>query len=215
MVESFETGSYHDLNDLFDQLVLALKEMNKYDYVISFGERLSACLLSAEVENIGLRSESIMSSEIIVVNNNSQHVGVLMAETKKRTKQILEKLIFQEIVPVVTGFFAATPLNEIVTLGRGGSDYSATILANVLGAEEVILWKDVDGVFDHDPEKNTQSVLYTELSYNQAILLAQNGAKVLHPECLESVSSKGITVWVKNTFNPLFRGTRISRGNSL
>lgn len=207
--------TYQTLNKLFYQLAVSLHKKNNYDYIVSFGERLSACLLSAELKNIGLKSKFIQSSEIIIVNSTPKAIVVLTKETEQRAKQILGQLISQEIIPVVTGFFASNIVDEVVTLGRGGSDYSATILANALDAKEVILWKDVDGIFNLDPDKNPNSVLYTDLSYDEATILAQNGAKVLHPECLESVASKGITVWVKNSFNPVLRGTRICSGGLL
>lgn len=180
-----------------------------YDYVVSFGERVSSCLLSAALNKYNLQARAIDSSDIIVANNVFGNARVFLVETELKARKFLLSLLSKGVIPVVTGFFAATHRGEIVTLGRGGSDYSATVLANALDATEVILWKEVDGVFGEDPKKNSQAKLYSHLSYKQAMVLAKKGAKVLHPEAIKPVAAKGIVVWVRNVFRPDFVGTKI------
>ena len=112
----------------------------------------------------------------------------------------------------MTGFYGATKDGRIATLGRGGSDYSATILAYALDAQEVILWKEVDGIYSADPKRENGAKLIPELSYRMAAELARNGAKILHPEAMEPVISKKIVIWIKNTFQPEFIGSKIWEG---
>lgn len=205
------------LADLFENLRGHLRKNNRflpasYDYVISSGERFSSLLVAAALNKINVEAKPVNASEIIIASNKFNNVKALIKETRVQARKKLLPLISKNIVPVVTGFFASTKGGEIVTLGRGGSDYSATILANVLNAQEVILWKEVDGVFSSDPKKNDQAEFYSELSYEFALSLARNGAKVLHPEAMKPVAAKGIVVRVKNTFNPDFAGTKIWKG---
>lgn len=200
--------------NLFGQISIYLAINRQYtsldhDYVVSFGERVSSCLLSAALSKYNVQARAIDSSDIIVANNVFSNAKVLLAQTKIRARKVLFPLVSKRIVPVVTGFFAATKRGTIVTLGRGGSDYSATVLANALDATEVILWKEVDGVFGEDPKKNSEAKLYPYLSYKQAMALAKKGAKVLHPEAVKPVVSKDIIVWVRNVFRPDFVGTKI------
>ena len=122
-------------------------------------------------------------------------------------------LIRKNIIPVVTGFYGVSEKGDIVTLGRGGSDYSATILAHVLDAQEVILWKEVDGVFNKDPKKSRKAKYFSELTYKKATVLARNGAKILHHEAMKPAEIKGIIIRVKNTFKPNFVGTKIWKGS--
>lgn len=203
--------------ELLGEFSLYLALHNKYslvnyDYCISFGERLSSCLLSSALRKINVDARVVDASQVIVANNKFGNAKVLIKETKAQAKKSLLPLLSKKIIPVVSGFFAVTKNGNVITLGRGGSDYSATILANVLDAEEVILWKEVDGVFSTDPNKNSKAEFYSELSYKKALFLAKNGAKILHPEALKPVSSKQIVVRVKNTFRPDFIGTKIWKG---
>ena len=204
---------YHLFGDLTIYLSLCKKyDLLSYDYVISFGEKLSSHLLSAAMNKIGVLAKPMDASSIIVANNEFSNAKAILTNTKIKAKKTLLPLLSEHIVPVVTGFFAATKGGEIVTLGRGGSDYSATVLANALDADEVVLWKEVDGVFSSDPQKNDKARFYPELTYSEALALAKNGAKVLHPEAMKPVQSKEIVVWVKNTFKPDFIGTKIWKG---
>lgn len=206
------------LLDLFSKLSVYLGNISdfspqEYDYVISFGERFASLILSAALNKIGIKSEPINSSYVIVADNTFGNARANIEETKIAAKQSLLPLLANKTIPVVTGFFAATKEGEVVTLGRGGSDYSATIIAHVLDAHEVILWKEVDGVYSDDPKKDAQAKFYSDLSYEEALYLAEKGAKILHPEAMKPVAAKGIVVRVKNTFKPSFRGTKIWKGS--
>jgi aspartate kinase len=112
-------------------------------------------------------------------------------------------------VPVVTGFIGATPDGRITTLGRNSSDFSGAIIAHVVDADELVIWTDVDGIYTANPNEDAQAQLLHDLSYDEAHALAASGAKVLHPHVLPLAASTEMTVWVRNTFKPQVRGTRI------
>jgi aspartate kinase len=112
-------------------------------------------------------------------------------------------------VPVVTGFIGATPDGRITTLGRNSSDFSGAIVAHVVDADELVIWTDVDGIYTVNPQESAEAQLLHELSYDEAHALARGGAKVLHPKVLPLAAESEMVVWVRNTFNPQARGTRI------
>jgi aspartate kinase len=130
--------------------------------------------------------------------------------TRERCRARLRPLIEKGIVPVVTGFIGATEEGVLTTLGRGGSDYSATILGAALDADEVIIWTDVNGVLTADPRLVPGASTIPEISYREAAELAYFGAKVLHPKTLRPVMQSDIPVWIRNTFAPEMRGTKIT-----
>jgi aspartate kinase len=133
-----------------------------------------------------------------------------MPPTRERCEARLLPLLQQGIVPVVTGFIGATRERVLTTLGRGGSDYSATILGGALAADEVIIWTDVSGVLTADPRLVPSARTIPEISYREAAELAHFGAKVLHPKTLRAVTESGIPVWIRNTFEPEHPGTKIT-----
>jgi aspartokinase/homoserine dehydrogenase 1 len=119
-------------------------------------------------------------------------------------------LVHSGIVPVVTGFIGATTEGVLTTLGRGGSDYSATILGAAIGADEIVIWTDVDGMLTADPRLVPEACTIVEISYREAAELAYFGAKVLHPKTLRPVVQGGIPLWIRNTFFPEKAGTKIT-----
>jgi aspartate kinase len=184
-----------------------------FDNFVSFGEKLSALLLVAAFGKSGADAQLVDSSSVIITDDTFGSASPLFNETEKRVEKVIFPLLMKKIIPVVTGFFGGTKTGKVAILGRGGSDYSATILASVLEAQEVILWKEVDGIYSCDPHKNKDAEFFSELSYAKALELAQNGAKILHPHAMKPVAEKEIVVWIKNTFNPSFLGSKIWKGN--
>src|SRR5213082_3168276 len=130
--------------------------------------------------------------------------------TREKSQARLFPLLEKGIVPVVTGFIGATVDGQLTTLGRGGSDFSATILGAALNADEVIIWTDVEGVLTADPRLVPEARTISEISYREAAELAYFGAKVLHPKTLDPVTRQGIPVWIRNTFAPEKIGTKIT-----
>jgi len=180
------------------------------DSVSSLGERLSAPLVAGALSERGLRSEAIEATTLIVTDSYHGAAEPLMEPTQERCEARLRPLLQQGIVPVVTGFIGATAEGVLTTLGRGGSDYSATILGGALGADEVIIWTDVNGVLTADPRLVPGARTIPEISYREAAELAHFGAKVLHPKTLRAVAQSGIPVWIRNTFEPEHPGTKIT-----
>ncbi len=180
------------------------------DAVSSLGERLSALLVAAAVKEAGAASDAIEASELIVTDAFHGGAEPQMELTRQKSHARLCPLLEKGIVPVVTGFIGATAEGKLTTLGRGGSDYSATILGAALDADEVIIWTDVDGVLTADPRLVPEARTIPVISYREAAELAYFGAKVLHPKTLNPVVQAAIPVWIRNTFAPERPGTKIT-----
>jgi aspartate kinase len=190
----------------------ALRELSlrDRDLISSLGERLSAPLVAAALMAYAVRSEAIEATEIIITDSCHGAANPCMDATRERCAGRVDELLEQGIVPVITGFIGATPDGVLTTLGRGGSDYSATILGAALGADEVIIWTDVNGLMTADPRVVAEACTIPEISYREAAELARFGAKVLHPKTLRALTQCGIPLWIRNTFAPHLPGTRIT-----
>jgi aspartate kinase len=180
------------------------------DAISGLGERLSVPLVAAVLAERGVPSEAIEATELVVTDSCHGGAEPLMDQTAERCERRLRPLLDQDIVPVITGFIGATEEGVLTTLGRGGSDYSATILGAALQADEVIIWTDVDGLQTSDPRLVDGGCTVPELSYREASELAYFGAKVLHPKTLRAVMQCGVPLWIRNTFTPERPGTRIT-----
>ena len=179
------------------------------DTVAALGERLSVRILSAAVESAGLQAEYIEFTHLIVTDNHFQNALPDMPATTARSRLALYPMLASGRVPIVTGYIAATPSGATTTLGRGGSDYSASILAVALQSNEVWIWTDVDGVMTADPRIVLDARTIPELSYREVAEMAHFGAKVLHPKSIHPVIEAGIGLRVRNTFNPSGPDTRL------
>jgi aspartate kinase len=180
------------------------------DAISSLGERLSAPLVSMSVRELGLPSEAIEATELIVTDAFHGGAEPQMGLTHDKSQARLLPLLEKGIVPIVTGFIGATAGGQLTTLGRGGSDYSATILGAAIGADEVIIWTDVDGVLTADPRLVSEAQTIPVISYREAAELAYFGARVLHPKTLKPVVQAAIPVWIRNSFQPERLGTQIT-----
>src|ERR1700682_82289 len=180
------------------------------DEISSLGERLSAPIVAAAVASLGLRCESVDATELIVTDAFHGGAEPHMERTRQKAQARLRPLLAQGIVPVVTGFIGATADGKLTTLGRGGSDYSATILGAALDASEVIIWTDVDGGLTAAPRVVPEARTIPVISYREAAELAYFGAKVLHPKTLNPVVQAAIPVWIRNSFAPERPGTKIT-----
>lgn len=180
------------------------------DAISSLGERLCAPMVAGALAELGVPSDSIEATELIVTDACHGGADPLMDRTRERCTARLRLLLDRGVLPVVTGFIGATRDGALTTLGRGGSDYSATILGAALSADEVIIWTDVDGVLTADPRLVPEARTIPEISYREATELAYFGAKVLHPKTLRAVEQAGIPVWIRNSFSPEREGTKIT-----
>jgi aspartate kinase len=180
------------------------------DYVLSFGERMSTLIVWGALRDLGLNVQYFTGKDAgIVTDSNFGEARPLIKMTTHQVKQKIEPLLKKGIIPVVTGYIAATQNGEITTLGRGGSDYTATIIAAALEADEVWVWTDVDGLMTSDPKIVPSAKVIPELSFQEAIEMAIFGAKAMHPRALEPAMEKEIPVRIKNTFNSQNPGTLI------
>ncbi|ACX71883.1 aspartate kinase [Methanocaldococcus vulcanius M7] len=177
------------------------------DYILSFGERLSAPILSGALIDLGEKSISLEGGEAgIITDNNFGNARVKRLEVKER----LSPLLKEGIIPVITGFIGNTEEGYITTLGRGGSDYSASLIGYGLDADIIEIWTDVSGVYTTDPRLVPTAKRIPKISYIEAMELAYFGAKVLHPRTIEPAMEKNIPILVKNTFDPENEGTLIT-----
>jgi aspartate kinase len=183
------------------------------DAISSLGERMSIHLMAARLRQLGLGSEAIEASELILTDDVFNSANPDMEVTKQQCEARLRPQLQNGDVPVITGFIGATKSGAVTTLGRGGSDYSAGILGAALDADEVWIWTDVNGVMTADPRVVPNAQTLPELSFREISELAYYGAKVLHPKTIRPVVERGIDLWIKNTFNPSHAGTLIVPDN--
>ncbi len=192
--------------------MLLLREcpQRSVDEAVPAGERLAALLLSELLSASGTLSRAVSGAEVIVTDEAFGSASPSLPETRARAESLLRPMLNRGIVPVVTGFNGSTRQGIPTTLGRGGSDFSASILAAALKASELCIWTDVDGVLSCDPSVAPDARLLADITYSEAAELAYNGAKVLHPRTLAPLTGMGIPVRIRNSFKPERSGTRIS-----
>jgi bifunctional aspartokinase / homoserine dehydrogenase 1 len=184
----------------------------RFDRLASFGERFAVRLFAAALVAEGVPAVPVASSDFVLTCDTFRDAKPELEQTRRRGRQVLLPLLQAGIVPVVTGFIGATKDGKITTLGRNSSDFSGALVAHVVGAEELVIWTDVDGIYTANPRECQEAQLLHELSYEEAHALAASGAKVLHPHVLPLAAETRMTVWVRNTFKPHARGTRIGFG---
>ncbi len=180
------------------------------DAISGVGEMLCAPLLAAAIETRGQQSESVDASELIVTTDQFGGAEPLMTETREKARGWLLPRLAAGQIPVVTGFIGATTDGVLTTLGRGGSDYSATIIGAALDADEVWIWTDVDGVMSANPAEVPEARTLPAISYSEASELAYYGAKILHYKTILPASRQMIPVRILNSFNPAHPGTRVT-----
>jgi aspartokinase/homoserine dehydrogenase 1 len=190
-------------------LMLGERPPRSVDEAIAAGERLSATLMAAFLQSRGVDALAVNAWDVIVTDAVFGNASPLLPQTREKAAAVLLPALEQRRLPVVTGFNGATLDGRPTTLGRGGSDFSASVLASVLDAAELWIWSDVDGIMSADPRLVPNARVLEEITYREAAELAYNGAKVLHPRTLAPLMEKGIPVWSRNSFNPSFPGTRI------
>jgi len=212
---------FKEVEELFDELTKVLwaleilKESTPKtrDFVLSFGERLSSRLMAAALEAEGISAEAWDSRDAgIITDENFSEAVPLYDIIEKEVPERIEPLLDEGKVPVVTGFLGSTVEGTITTLGRGGSDLTATILGSALRADEVRLYTDIDGIKTANPKEFPDAVTIRELSVEEAIELAHLGAKRLHPRTFEPVLRRHVDVRVLSLYDPHGESTLISYG---
>ena len=204
-----------EFNDLKAAIfsILHLREVTprSKDYVLSFGERFSTRIFHGALRDLRVSSEYLDGGSAGIITDSSfGEASPLLEVTRFEVRRKVGSLLDKGVTPAVTGFIGVNEEGVITTLGRGGSDYTATILGYCLDADEVWLWSDVDGLMTADPRIVENARVLPTISYPEAIEMAMFGAKGLHPRALEPAMKAEIPVRIKNTFNPDGAGTLIT-----
>jgi len=212
------TQIHGDLGTEFEELeelirgISAVGELTprSTDAVASFGETLSSKLVAAALSAHGIEATRVDSRECIVTDENFTRAAPLFDETYCRLRELVQPMIEQGRVPVMGGFIGATRSGITTTIGRGGSDFSASIVGAGIDAEKIEIWTDVDGMMTTDPNLCPDARRITVISFDEAAELAYFGAKVLHPATVLPAVQKNIPVYILNSRNPSCEGTRIA-----
>lgn len=202
-----------DMNALFEELQTILDSEPslcydyEYDRIVCFGELLSTLIVCTYLEKQGRKAKRVDIRKCLKTDLNYRDANVdieLSGQLCKKTFSFQDTFIY-----VTQGFIAGTTTNQTTTLGREGSDYTAAILANLLDAEKVIIWKDVPGIMNADPKFYPDSEVIPKLSYREAIELSNFGAKVIHPKTIKPIQNKKIPLYVRSFLHPEERGSVI------
>ena len=180
------------------------------DAIASLGERMNVRQISALLNEKKIDNKVVEADSLIITDAAFQNAKPKREQTLERSRSVLAPLLDAGVIPIITGFIGATEKGIPTTLGRGGSDYSASILGDCLHAEAVWTWTDVDGVMTADPRIVSDARVIERLSFDEVSEMAYFGAKVLHPKTMRPLIESNIPLWVKNTFNPSHPGTCIS-----
>jgi aspartate kinase len=179
------------------------------DYLVSFGERLSVRIAAAYFQSVKLNARAFDAWDLGFISDSNYGQAELLKESWDLIPQKIQPLIKGSVIPVVTGFIAKDEKGSIATLGRGGSDLSATMIASACRADEVQVWKDVDGILTADPRIVKEAKPVQQITYEEAAELAYYGAQVLHPRAMQPCIKTGTPVLVKNSYNIEAPGTKI------
>jgi bifunctional aspartokinase / homoserine dehydrogenase 1 len=188
-----------------------LSERTK-DKILSYGELLSSQIISARLRCLGIENTWKDSRELITTDSQFGYAAVDSTISNQKIKAIFSEI--KEQVVVLPGFIASDHLGNTTTLGRGGSDYTAAIVAAALNANLVEIWTDVSGMMTADPRVVPNARSIPHISYQEAMELSHFGAKVIYPPTIQPVMNKGIPVWIKNTFAPADNGTLIEKAST-
>ncbi|MBX2956356.1 MAG: bifunctional aspartate kinase/homoserine dehydrogenase I [Cyclobacteriaceae bacterium] len=202
------TIQFNALEDVLHGVYLVKERTPRtLDYIMSFGERISAYIISEAMREQNIDAEFLDARQVI---RTDDQFGTAQVDFEITNKRIADHFHQHKKLQVVTGFIAASESGETTTLGRSGSDYTAAILAGALKAASLEIWTDVDGILTANPKQVKKAFTVPELSYEEAMELSHFGAKVIFPSTMRPAMAHHIPIWIKNTFNPQARGTRIS-----
>ncbi|MCS7012468.1 MAG: bifunctional aspartate kinase/homoserine dehydrogenase I [Chloroherpetonaceae bacterium] len=198
------------LNELEEVLngVFLIKEYTPrtMDFILSFGERLSAYIVTEAFKEQGVDAEYLDARLVVKTDDN---FGAARVDAETTYQNIRSYFGLRPALQVITGFIGSTPQGQTTTLGRGGSDYTAALFAAALGATEIQIWTDVNGFMTADPRKVPDAFPIPQMTYNEALEMSNSGAKVLYAPTIQPAMSAGIPIRILNTFNPAFEGTLI------
>lgn len=197
---------YAELQDILESEP-SLSYDYEYDRIISFGELLSTTIIATYLEKQGRKAKFTDIRKCLITDQNYRNACVNLELSAQLCRKVFT---FQDTFMYITqGFIAGTTTSQTTTLGREGSDYTAALLANLLNAEEVTIWKDVPGIMNADPKLYENTEIISKLSYKEAIELSNCGAKVIHPKTIKPLQNKGIPLYVRSFLYPESHGSVI------
>jgi aspartokinase/homoserine dehydrogenase 1 len=203
--------TFNELEDVLHGVFLVKERTPRtLDYIMSFGERLSAYIIAEAMKDQGIEAEFLDARTVVRTDNT---FGYARIDFEKTNGLIQNHFKTQSKVQVITGFIGSSPSGETTTIGRSGSDYTAAIFAGALKATDLEIWTDVDGMMTADPRKVKKAFTVKEMTYEEAMELSHFGAKVIFPATMQPALINRIPIWIKNTFNPSFEGTVISENS--
>ncbi|MDA8886272.1 aspartate kinase [Bacteroidia bacterium] len=214
-------NDYYEVENLLIELECKIEKKRdetssydvEYDRIVPFGELISTKIVSTYLNKIGYKNRWIDARNFVITTNKNRAANVIWEESVPLINSSLKPLVERQTI-VTQGFIGRGLNHKNTTLGREGSDYTASIFAYALDAESVTIWKDVDGVMNADPRKFENAVLIEKLSYNEAIELAYYGASVIHPKTIQPLKNKGIPLYVKSFVDPAKPGTVVLENES-
>lgn len=200
--------TFNELEDVLHGVFLVKERTPRtLDYIMSFGERLSAYIIAEAMKDQGIEAEFLDARQVVRTDNN---FGYARIDFEKTNELIKNHFANRTQVQIITGFIGSSPSGETTTIGRSGSDYTAAIVAGALQVSDLEIWTDVDGMMTADPRKVKKAFTVKEMTYEEAMELSHFGAKVIFPATMQPAMVNRIPIWIKNTFNPAFEGTVIS-----
>lgn len=206
---------YEEFEDLFSKLNYSLQHLNRqapydqlYDQIVSYGELLASTILHHYLRSQNLSNTWIDSRKYIQTDTTWREAKIDWNWTDRLIKRDLPSILNDQLI-VTQGFLGGTNNGLTTTLGREGSDFSAAIFAYCLDADEMVIWKDVEGLLNADPKYFTDTIRFSEISYQETVEMAYYGASVIHPKTIKPLANKLIPLYVKSFLNPAGEGTRI------
>jgi aspartate kinase len=184
-----------------------------YDQVVCAGELISTAIVSAYLNEEGISNQWVDVRDLFRTDDDFRDANIDLAYTSRKITETVVPLFHGQELIITQGFIGATDENESTTLGREGSDYSAAVFANILNAENLTIWKDVEGVMNADPKQFSTAQLISELNYDEVIEMAYYGAQVIHPKTIKPLQNKSIPLQVKCFLDPSLPGTIIHNKN--
>ncbi len=214
--EQLTNQPVHGLSDIFTEVEWLLhdKPVRDYDYyydqIVCCGELLSTAIISNYLNTVDIKNQWIDVRDILRTDDNFRDANIDWNFTRQKVQDNLLPLFDKTDILITQGFIGATDENESTTLGREGSDYTASIFANMLDAESQTIWKDVEGVMSADPKQFADAQFISALSYSEVIEMAYYGAQVIHPKTIKPLQNKGIPLHVRCFLKPALAGTIVS-----
>ena len=192
-------------NHLNDELSPSLS-----DSVVAVGERLSARIIAALLRQNDIRAIAVDGTELLITDDVHGNANPNLALTAARVDDLLLPMMRRNMIPVVTGYIGATAAGATTTLGRGGTDFTASVLSALIAADELWIWTDMDGMMSADPREASDAHVIAELNYSEAAELAYFGARILHAKMIAPLADKSMPLRIKNIFKPRQTGTLVS-----